>query len=122
MNAAPHTAGPWGTWGSRTIGQLSVTGPTAAAALVATAEIRRTAYANCSEVVTTSQKVVAVAIGETQEQVNANAFLIAAAPELLEALQRLIDQCDRLRLSGQQGTDAEKTALEVIAKATGAVT
>ena len=49
----------------------------------------------------------------------ANARLIAAAPELLEALARLSDQATRLRLPGQSVTDAEKTALAVIAKATG---
>lgn len=49
----------------------------------------------------------------------ANARLIAAAPELLEALQRLSAQCTRLRLPGQAETDAEKTARAVIAKATG---
>ena len=49
----------------------------------------------------------------------ANARLIAAAPELLEALQRLSAQCERLRLPGQAETDAEKTARAVIAKTTG---
>lgn len=48
-----------------------------------------------------------------------NARLIAAAPELLEALERLSAQCTRLRLPGQAETDAEKTARAVIAKATG---
>ena len=60
---------------------------------------------------------------ESQEadeaQMAANARLIAAAPELLEALQRLSAQCERLRLPGQPETDAEKTARAVIAKTTG---
>lgn len=60
---------------------------------------------------------------ESQEadeaQMAANARLIAAAPELLEALQRLSAQCTRLRLPDQAETDAEKTARAVIAKATG---
>lgn len=47
-----------------------------------------------------------------------DARLIAAAPELLEALTRLSDQCERLRLPGQRQTDAEANALAVISKAT----
>ena len=49
----------------------------------------------------------------------ANARLIAAAPELLDALQRLSAQCDRMRLLGQSESDAEKNAKAAIAKAEG---
>ena len=49
----------------------------------------------------------------------ANARLIAAAPELLEALQRLSAQCERLRMAWQLESDAERTARVVIAKAIG---
>lgn len=45
--------------------------------------------------------------------------LQGAANGLLEALERLSAQCERLRLPGQPETDAEKTARAVIAKATG---
>lgn len=63
----------------------------------------------------------AVISGELSVRCDADARLIAASPELLEALERLSDQCDRLRLPGQPLTDAEKTARSVIAKATGAI-
>ena len=48
----------------------------------------------------------------------ANGRLLAQAPNLLEALQRLSAQCTRLRLPGQPETDAERTARAVIAKVT----
>ena len=50
---------------------------------------------------------------------DADARLIAAAPELLEALQRLSAQCERLRMAWQLESDAERTARVVIAKAIG---
>ena len=49
----------------------------------------------------------------------ANARLIAQAPNLLEALQRLSAQCERLRMAWQLESDAERTARAVIAKVTG---
>lgn len=45
--------------------------------------------------------------------------LIAAAPALARTLQRLSDQCDRLRLSGQSMTSAEKDAHDLLAKLNG---
>ena len=52
----------------------------------------------------------------------ANARLIAAAPDLLEALQRLSNQRTRLLLPSQKITAAEQNARDVIARATGATT
>ena len=54
-----------------------------------------------------------------ESNAEANARLISAAPELLEALQRLSDQCTRLRMAWQLESDAERTARVVIAKAIG---
>jgi hypothetical protein len=47
----------------------------------------------------------------------ANARLVAAAPDLLAALGRLTQQCARLRLPGQPKSDAEKNAEAVLARA-----
>lgn len=63
-----------------------------------------------------------IAIAETRVATGAelaNARLIAAAPELLEALQRLSAQCERLRMAWQLESDAERTARVVIHKAIG---
>lgn len=49
----------------------------------------------------------------------ANARLIAAAPELLEALRKLADAYERLKPPGYPLSDPEKQARAVIAKATG---
>lgn len=40
--------------------------------------------------------------------------------DMLNALERLSAQCERLRMPGQRETDAERNARAVIAKATGA--
>lgn len=56
----------------------------------------------------------------TEEELEANARLIANSPELLEVVVRLSAQATRLRLPGQSVTDAEKAALAVIEKITGA--
>jgi hypothetical protein len=86
MSVTKHTEGPWGTWDCPLISKRGVTGPTAAAAMAATADIRDRGYAKFSEVLNADQKVIAIALGITQEEAHANASLIAAAPELLQAL------------------------------------
>lgn len=56
-------------------------------------------------------KIIANAFGTTREEAQANAKLIAAAPELLEALRHLIDTSDMV-------PSARKKALDAIEKAT----
>ena len=75
-------------------------------------------------VITHDRNMVAEIDGDYNEPdlwpvMEANARLIAAAPELLEALQRLSAQCERLRMAWQLESDAERNARAVIAKATG---
>lgn len=84
-----HMAGPWGTWGDAVIRRRGVKGPTAAGAMRATRDISNSGYCHWDEVLTECQKVAAIALGESQEQASANARLIAAAPDLMEALQEL---------------------------------
>lgn len=90
------------------------------------------AYGNNSVLIEAAQGVnVATVINHTfsgiekghpvytwNDEGDANARLIAAAPELLTALERLVGQCDRLRIKGQPMSDAEKFAAIAIAKAT----
>lgn len=66
-----------------------------------------------------SVALVLARVNVPDERLAADARLIAAAPELLEALQRLSAQCERMRMLGQSQSDAERNAAAVLAKATG---
>ncbi len=50
-----------------------------------------------------------------------NAELIAASPELYEALQRLHDSCARMRFDGIKETDAEANARKLLERLEGLV-
>jgi hypothetical protein len=67
-------------------------------------------------------EVAIVAIGDSpQEMEDANAFLIAAAPELLEMLERMIDQGERCNWFGDRlDEELVAEARQLIAKARGA--
>lgn len=87
MNSA-RTDGNWALWGDDALPN-GVTGPTAAASMVATAAIKERNYAGFEEVCTSTKKVVAVALGANEQEARANARLIAAAPTMFEALQKI---------------------------------
>lgn len=57
---------------------------------------------------------------ESREEQEANARLIAAAPELLEACKALIDELKRYEVVRPQAADAVRRAEEIVRKAGGA--
>lgn len=73
-------------------------------------------YANGS---TQDQIVMACSVTDDNGCMKANARLIAAAPELLEALKRLLGAYERLKPLQSLVSDPEKQAQAAIAKATG---
>ena len=95
MSEKKHTSGQWGTWHSDVMKNRSVSGPTAAASMVAIREIDDTDYlmdVRYSEVVSTNEQTVSLCFGETQEEAEANAKLIAAAPYMLRTLEKLLPE------------------------------
>lgn len=66
-----------------------------------------------------AEKPEAAGFGLAGHMTLADARLIAAAPELLEALVACVDALDRIRIRGGFDTAAELLARTAIAKATG---
>ena len=103
MNAK-HTDGPWyyGEFDLYGGYDCMSAGITAGPALIDSATYKRFTVGGCDD--------------ETKEQMIADARLIAAAPELLEAIQMLVDG----RTAGLASREAWDYARLAIAKATGA--
>jgi len=120
VSAAKHTPGPWQfdpdemAQGADDIFTISVRGPGALEEALHITSV--TAFALLSEEVNGSQYVTADAPPvDMLEQAKANARLIAAAPDLPEALQRLMNGTTSLHDAMQ----AAQQARAAIAKATG---
>jgi hypothetical protein len=60
-----------------------------------------------------------IALGDTRERAVANAYLIAAAPELLEALSETLAFCEANTFGGDDTAALIAKARAAIAKATG---
>lgn len=120
MSAAKHTPGPWAVdaeeieQGADDIFTVAIwaPGPDGERPLIATVSAFSliSEQVGSTEVVTTGAPAV-----DLLEQAKANARLIAAAPELLEALRKLLAMADSHNIGGASRTQARA----VIQKATG---
>lgn len=106
-----HTPGPWAERG------WSVTGPTAVADYVAIMSVKEGVAGVFTAPVaqTRGKSVICTAYGMSQEEATANARLLGAAPELLEALQACYAAL-------HPHSDEGRVARAAIAKATGSAT
>lgn len=110
-----HTPGPWEPW--ITGGQFSITGPAAAACLVAIHALQDFRV-SAIQIAAIGKQAPALAFGDTREDAEANARLIAASPELLEACVAMLEEMSVWE--NHQGIHpAAVKARAAIAKATG---
>jgi hypothetical protein len=130
MSKAEHARGPWEAWFLGKGSTLAVTGPAAAAAMCCKFALRADLVSKddpCIEIAASDKTAPALVFGDTLAQCEANARLIASAPELLALLVQLNDAIDRLghgsySLESRDGFDAQLFVDEVraaIARATG---
>lgn len=83
MSEMKYTKGPWEHWAGNAT--MSVTGPAAAASMCAVRAIKEQGYGYCVELASIGQETPGIALGDTQERAEANARLIAAAPDLFDS-------------------------------------
>lgn len=104
---AQHTPGPW-------VAEIEPTG-------LRGVNVRFTIRGGGKHSITSgqSQEHLGDGVGIHEAECVANARLIKAAPELFDALARLLEQCGRLRLANQMPTSAELYAAGVLLKVTG---
>lgn len=112
-----HTAGEWDAW-INGCSKYSVTGPAAAAAMAAIWIMKDSGHrGHYVELASQSLECPGIALGDTKERAEANARLIAAAPDLLEALEQIATATEATVCNPEWVAMRARTA---IAKATGA--
>jgi hypothetical protein len=121
-NSMKHTTGPWATRG------WSITGPTAAADYVATEAVKdampEVFVHTIGQADGIGKAAVCTAYGMSAEEAEANARLLAAAPDLATALKSLMESLDRpydgvagLPISAIVSINAQRRAMAALAAA-----
>lgn len=133
MSEAKPTLGEWEAWTGAA--KFGITGPAAAASMVATSAIRQSGFGHFVDLASSSQECPGIALGDTKERAIANANLFAdagntynttgltpsqlveRAKELEEALSKLAKSYERVMQLGAPPPDALKAARAALSKA-----
>ncbi len=116
-----HTPGPWDAWIRKS--KFGITGPAAADCMNAIIAFKDDPYCvggSAIQIASESREAPAIAFGDNKETAEANARLIAAAPDMLEALKQCKQALDALHQPGDSiYTRAADAADRAIDKAIG---